>query len=57
MIAAYELINAGYTNVSILAGGVNNWQETGRDLYVEDSEASDDQDSQQQGPGTDAAVH
>lgn len=56
MIAAYELVNAGFTNVKILAGGVDNWQETGRDLYLEGDEVDEEGEDQQRERGTDAAV-
>ena len=42
LIAAYELVNAGYETVRVLEGGVNNWRETGRDLYVFDEDAAAD---------------
>lgn len=38
LVAAYELMNAGYENIKVLSAGVNGWRDSGRDLYVEETE-------------------
>jgi hypothetical protein len=43
LIAAYELVNAGFEPVRVLEGGISNWRESGRDLYVFDEDAAEKQ--------------
>ena len=37
LVAAYELMNAGFKEIKVLDKGVNGWREAGRDLYVEET--------------------
>ena len=39
LIAAHELVRAGYTNVRVLRGGMNGWTNDGRDVYMLDEES------------------
>jgi hypothetical protein len=36
LIAAYELVQAGFGMIRVLNDGVNGWQRDGRDLYILD---------------------
>jgi rhodanese-related sulfurtransferase len=35
-MAAYELLNAGYSNVRVLKGGINEWSRQDRELVQEE---------------------
>ena len=40
LVAAYELVDDGYTCLKILSDGINGWRNAGRDLWVADEDAS-----------------
>lgn len=40
LVAAYELVNDGYTSVKVLQDGINGWRMAGRDLWVADEDGS-----------------
>jgi hypothetical protein len=46
LVAAYELVNAGYGHVKVLDEGVNGWKQTGRDVWILSADGHDTEGNQ-----------